>query len=387
MVELSTEAVLGAARRRSGLPDVYSAGLGNRLECLLAHLDRDVGLDEDGKRAAFECAVELLVNRAGLLADRERFPGLREERIERPVFVTGLPRSGTTLMHALLAEHPGNRAPRLWEVVRPSPPPGLAAPDDPRIAKADAEVAAMLDQHPSLLAFHPYFDRLAQTIMECEAFGALDVRNVYNTYWLNVPAVLQVHLGGDDVGLFDWQRMMLQALQYRREPKRWVLKGTEHHARLDGLKTVFPDAIVVWLHRDPLRFVPSLLELLAGWFEGVLRQPVDRTVLGPMFLDAYHGMLEAGLASPWSGHPDTAHVLYADFVKDPIGTIGDLHDRYDLPFGDRAARAMQAWYDDPANRGDRHGRTSYSLEAFGMTADDIDRRLGDYRARFGIPYE
>jgi len=165
------------------------------------------------------------------------------------------------------------------------------------------------------------------------------------------------------------------------------LKGTEHHARLDGLKAVFPDAIVIWVHRDPLKFVPSLLELLSGWFEGVLGQPVDRPTMGPMFLAAYQAMLEAGLASAVCDHPDTCHVLYADFIADPVAAIAKIYARYGLPFDDDAAHAMEAWYGDPANRGDRHGRSAYSLDAFDMTAEDIDRQLARYRARFGIPYE
>jgi hypothetical protein len=370
---------------------VYERGLSDRLARLLAHLDTDLGLDAAGRHAAFDSVLELVTNRALLLADRERYPAIAEERIERPITVTGLPRSGTTLMHALLAEHPGNRAPLLWEVVRPSPPPGISAPDDPRVALADVEVAEWTRQQPTLLQFHPYFDRLSHTIMECEAFGALDLRNVYNTAYFRVPAVLQVQLGGeghqDQVAVYAFQRQVLQALQWQRPARRWALKGTEHHARLGGLKEVFPDAIVVWLHRDPLRFVPSLLELLSGWFEGVLGQPIDRPVMGPVFLGMYKAMLDAGLASPLVDHPDVCHVLYADFIKDPVAQIGGIYERYALPFTAEAERAMRSWYDNPANRGDRHGKVAYSLEAFGMTADDIDSLLAGYRARFAIPYE
>lgn len=385
--ELSAAGVLAATRDRSGLEDVYEDGLDDRLEVLVAHLDGDLGLDPVGKAAAFDSVVELLTNRALLLSDRERHPEITDERIERPIFVTGMPRSGTTLMHALLAEHPGNRAPLWWEVVRPSPPPGISPSDDPRVGIADREVAEMLDQNPLMLQFHPYFDRLSNTIMECEPFGASDLRNVYNTAYFRVPAILQVELGGDEVALFEWQRKVLQALQYEREPKRWALKGTEHHARLEGLKAVFDDAIVIWVHRDPLKFVPSLLELLTEWFGKVTGAELDRPQMGQMILAQYKQMLDAGLASPLVDHPDLCHVLYADFIPDPVGEIGRIHERYGLPMSSGDATSMQTWLDDPANRGDRHGKGEYSLEEFGMTLEQLDEIFAPYRKKFGIPYE
>jgi hypothetical protein len=385
--ELTSGAVLDAARERTGLDDLHESGLGDRLDRLVAHLDTELGLDDEGKLAGFDAVVELVSNRALTLADRERHPGITEEVIERPIFVTGMPRSGTTVMHALLGEHTASRAPRWWEVMRPSPPPGISAPDDPRREIADREVAEMLKANPLMLQFHPYFDRLSETIMECEPFGATDLRNVYNTAYFRVPAILQVQLGGDDEALFEWERKVLQALQYEREPARWALKGTEHHARLAALKAVFGDAIVVWVHRDPLKFVPSLMELLCEWFGSVMGVELDRPEMGRVFLAQYKAMLDAGMASSYVDHPDVCHVLYADFIADPVGAIRTIHERYDLEFADRDAAAMQAWLADPSNSGARHGKTSYSLEQFEMTPGELDEMLAEYRAKFSIPYE
>ncbi|HTK66793.1 MAG TPA: sulfotransferase [Pseudonocardia sp.] len=391
---LGVDDLYAAARARTGLDDLHEAGLGDRPARLLEHINTHPALDDAGRRAGFECVLEQVSNRALLLADRGRYPEIAAERIERPLIVTGMPRSGTTLLQSLLAEHPGSRTPLLWEVVRPSPPvgisPGVSDGTDPRIARADEDVSEMLADQPSLLRFHPVFDRLSATLMECEPFGAMDLRNLYNTAYWQVPTILQADLGSGhehDVATYTFQRTVLQALQWRCPRRRWTLKGTEHHARLDALKEVFPDAIVVWLHRDPLRFVPSLLELLAGWFEGVTGAPVDRKVVGPMFLGMYKGMLEAGLASPVSRHPDTYHLRYADFIADPIAEIEKLHGHYDLPFGDDARAAMKAWYDDPRNKGDRHGKSAYDLTDFGMSEEQIDGELKEYRDRFEIPYE
>lgn len=380
-----------ATRERTGLTDLHTdAGFDDRATRLLAHIVEHPALDEAGRRAGFDCVLEQVTNRTLLLEDRLKHPGIAQERIERPLIVTGMPRSGTTLLQSLLAEDPGNRTPLLWEVVRPSPPIGLSPPDDGRRAQADADVSAMLADQPSLLRFHPVFDRLSATLMECEPFGAMDLRNLYNTAYWRVPTILRADLGSGhehDVATYEFQRQVLQALQWRGPDQRWTLKGTEHHARLGALKEVFPDAVVVWLHRDPLRFVPSLLELLAGWFEGVTGAPVDRRELGPMFLGMYKRMLEAGLNSPVSEHPDTYHLRYADFIDDPVAEIERLYRHYDLPFTDDAGKAMHAWYADPANSGRRHGHTRYDLTDFGMTEAGIDAELAGYRKRFDIPYE
>ncbi len=388
---MDVDDLYAAARERTGLADLHvDKRFDTRARTLLAHIAGHPALDDAGRQAGFASVLEQVTNRALLLEDRRRHPEIAAERIERPLIVTGMPRSGTTLLQSLLAEDPGSRTPLLWEVVRPSPPVGLSGPDDRRRAQADADVSAMLAAQPSLLQFHPVFDRLSATLMECEPFGAMDLRNLYNTAYWRVPTILQADLGSGhehDVATYEFQRSVLQALQWRAPKQRWTLKGTEHHARLGALKEVFPDAIVVWLHRDPLRFVPSLLELLAGWFEGVTGAPVDRRELGPMFLGLYRQMLEAGLASPISEHPDTYHLRYADFTKDPVAEIERLYRRYDLPFGDQARNAMHAWYADPANSGRRHGHTRYDLADFGMTEAGIDAELADYRKRFDIPYE
>jgi len=385
---LDEGAVLAAARERTGLDDLYEAGLDDRLTRLLAHLDTELGLDEAGKRTAFDAVLELVVYRALMLADRERYPEITKERIERPIFITGLPRSGTTLLHALFAEHPDNRAPLWWEVMRPSPPPGISPPDDPRIALTDRDVTEMLKRVPIALQFHPYFDRLSQTIMECEAFGSLDFRNVYNpSPYFRVPAVLTVQLGGDDVALYEFQRKALQALQWRRPRRRWALKGTEHHARLDALKEVFPDAIVIWVHRDPLKSIPSIMELLHGYFSGMAERPLDRNVVGPQVVALYKSMTDAALASPVIDDPDTCHVQYTDFVTDPIGQVRAVCNRYDLGWTAAAGAALKTWIEDPFNKGNRHGGAKYSLELFQMTEAELDANFTEYRERFGIPYE
>jgi hypothetical protein len=385
---LAPEAVLNTARALEGRGDLHEAGVMDRLERLLTHLDRDLGLDAHGRQMAHETVADLVARRAALLEDRERYPEITQEVIERPLIVTGQARSGTTLLHSLIAADPNSRAPAWWDSMRPSPPPGISPPDDPRIAQMTAEMAAIVALQPNLLQSHPYFDEGGPALMECEKIAVLDLRYTFRSAFFRIPATLQIKLDDDDwTTLYAFHRMVLQALQWRRPKKRWALKGTEHHAHLGELKAIYPDAAIIWIHRDPQKVVPSTLELIASLAEGFTGKPVDRPTFGRLTLQRYQATLNAAMASPLIDHPDVVHLRYADFAADPVGNVECAYRRHGLPFNDGVRAAMQAWYDSPANKGDRHGKFRYDLSAFDMTTDDIEAAMSGYRARFNIPFE
>jgi hypothetical protein len=336
---------------------------------------------------AHETVVDILERRARLFADRERYPDLTKEEIRQPLIVTGQARSGTTLLHSLIAADPNSQSPAWWDSMRPSPPPGISPADDPRIEQMNREMAELVRLQPNLLQSHPYFDQGAHALMECEKLCMLDFRYVFRSTFYRVPAYVSMSLDADPVEFYQFHRMVLQALQWRRPSRRWALKGTEHHANLPALKTVYPDAIVIWIHRDPLKVVPSVLEMLASLSEGVSGKPADRPAFGRQVLRRYQTTLETAMASPMIDHPDVYHMRYIDFAANPVGSVEAVYRRYGLPFPADTAAAMQAWCDAPQNRGDRYGKFQYSLAAFDLTPADIEASMAPYRARFDIPYE
>ena len=386
-VRLDVDAVLAAARKASGLADLHEQEALGRLDVLTRHFDRDLGLDRSGRAAALEILSDLVAQRARLLTDRSRYPDIRDERIERPIFVAGFGRSGTTLLHMLLAADPGNRAPEWWETRFPSPPPGISAPDDPRHELADREMAEILEVVPGLRQAHPYFDAGGAAAVEDEGIWALDLRAIRRTIYFRVPAQITVRLEADPLGAYEFHRKVLQALQWKTPRRRWVLKGLTHHENLPALKAVYPDAIVIWLHRDPQRTFPSWAELTFLHDEGMARRPLDRRVFGRTFLETFSRTLDAAVASPLSSDPDVVHLQYAELRADPIGTLRSIYGRFDLPFDEAVEAAMRGWLDDPANRSDRHGKFLYPLEPFGVTPDELEARAAGYRARFGVPRE
>ena len=198
-------------------------------------------VDPGGEGAAAVNCSWLLTDRLRFMADHECL-GLEAEPVEHPLFVTGAPRSGTTLLHALLSVDPAARALRFWEVMHPSPPPGPARADDPRRDLADAEWRAINEKLSAWLVCHPYNDMLGNGLPECERTWAFDFRVLTPTAWWRVPMGMVVGgLPADPHAQYAIHRKMLQAIQHGRPERRWVLKGF-HGPRLDALFATYPDA-------------------------------------------------------------------------------------------------------------------------------------------------
>lgn len=189
--QLDAAELLRAAEAETGLHNYGDPTLPERFTVAAGHLN-GLGMDADGVRAARVCHW-LLTSRLEFIADRNRYP-IGDEVIEAPMFVTGEPRSGTTLMHALMSVDPHGRALRFWEVMYPSPPPGLAASDDPRREQADADWREINTKMPKWLHSHPYNDMLGDGLPEDERTWAFDFRVMTPTAWWRVP--MQSLVGG-----------------------------------------------------------------------------------------------------------------------------------------------------------------------------------------------
>ena len=221
---LDAAALLTAATAQTGLSDYGDSTLPERFAVAVEHLN-NLGMDAAGVAAATEVCRWLLTSRLELLEDRNRYP-IAAETIAAPMFVTGEPRSGTTLMHALMSVDPHARALRFWEVMYPSPPPGLAGPDDRRRARADDDWREINAKMPKWLHSHPYNDMLGDGLPEDERTWAFDFRVMTPTAWWRVP--MQSLVGGlavDATAQYRLHKAMLQQLQYARPRKYWVLKG------------------------------------------------------------------------------------------------------------------------------------------------------------------
>lgn len=380
MTILDSDVLIADAKESTGLTDFGDDTLPERVALVVERLN-SADLDETGSRAAALTINGLLTSRLHFMADRVRMP-LAAERITAPLLATGEPRSGTTLLHALLAEDETSRALRFWEVMYPSPPPGPAAADDPRRAQADADWREILDRIPPWIVSHPYNDLLGDGLPECERTWAFDFRATNPSAWWRVPVTIQ-NFTQDHHAQYALHHMMLQHIQYARPPKRWVLKGF-HGRRLGALFDTYPDARIVWVHRDPVQVLASQI-VAFGQINESLAGALDWTQYAKATIEGSRANFHAYLIDPFVDDPRIHHVRYRDFVADPVATIGGFYDFAEVPFTAHAEHAMRDYL--ATNRSDRYGKFTYSTDVLPVPVQQLHDEFAPYRERFGIDIE
>jgi Sulfotransferase family len=377
-------ALLLAAERATGLCDFGDNWSRSSLDNVVAFLNGDAGLSPVRRAAAYQQLVDVLSGRLRLIEDRRRYPGIEREEIEAPLIVMGFGRSGTTFLHSLIAEDPGNRAPAYWEVARPSPPPSLARPDDPRIDAGHLDIKAWLDSIPGFITQHPYWDQGALALMECESFYVYNLSHHYPIQESQIPFGTKWAVDVEEQTRYEFHRSFLQQLQYGGPPRRWALKGVDHQFYLTGLRAVYHDARLVWAHRDPVQVMGSLLEVTHLLTEGTGGDTADRTAFAHAWLNRHRTNLDKAMGNPLSGDPAICHVRYPDLTADPISAVRLVYEHFDLPIAGEHEARMQSWLADPANQSDRHGKWTYSLEHYGVDPGYVSELFADYRERFGV---
>jgi hypothetical protein len=384
-IRFDEQALLDAARRQTRLDDFGDDGFQEPLRRILEGLEAEARLTPLGRVVAHHDLLGLLVNRLRLVEDRRRQPAIADERVRRPLFIVGLPRTGTTLLHHLIAQDPASRVAQAWEVMSPSPPPERGRYEsDPRIADAARKLQWLDWLAPEFKTIHPLGARLA---IECIAILSHSLRSsrFHTTYRL--PSY-QAWLRGQDLRpAYALHRRFLQHLQWRAPAERWVLKAPAHFHALDALFATYPDAVVVQTHRDPRTVLGSVASLTLI-LQQAFAEPLDLAEIGREVTDSWtaglgramHFRREGGISAE-----RFVDVRYRELVRDPVGTIRRIYRQLDLPFTPQAERRMRAHL--AAYPQNKHGRHQYDLESFGLDGPSLDRRFRAYREFFAIEPE
>lgn len=379
---LDADALLNAAKAQTGLSDWGDATFEERF-AKAVDMIRGANMNAEGQRIAVTNINWLLTDRLRFFDDHVKYR-LDREVIERPLFVTGEPRSGTTLLHALLSVDPNARALRFWEVMHPTPPPGLAQADDARRALADSEWREINARLPNWLLSHPYNDMLGNGLPEDERSWAFDFRVLTPTAWWRVSMGMVVGgLPSDPPAQYRIHRMMLQAIQHGRPKKYWVLKGF-HATRFPAFFDCYPDARVLYIHRDPVQSIASRIKMASDLTEGltgsvdVKQQSKIHTALGRA---GFHAILN----NPMINDPRIHHVRYQDFMADQVGTIRKFYEFAGYPWTVEAETAMRGYLAN--NKGDRYGKFVYSTDLIDGDINALHEEFAPYRERFGIDIE
>jgi hypothetical protein len=379
---LDPDQLLARAQEVTGLADWGDDTFAERFGLAVGYIRR-AGMDEAGQRSGAGNCMWMLTSRLKFFEDFKRYP-IGEEKVERPLFATGEPRSGTTFLHALLSVDPKGRALRFWEIMYPGPPPGLAAADDPRRARADDDWRDIIRRMPKWLVSHPYNDMLGNGLPECERTWNFDFRVMTATAWWRVPMhMVNSGLPADPRAQYRIHRMMLQYCQYAKSQKYWVLKGF-HGGRLAELFAVYPDAHIIWVHRDPVEMIASLVTFSAE-LEEMLTGSVDKAALAQVQLKMARNNYRNALENPLMRDPRIHHVRYRDLVSDPVTTICGFYKSAGVAFGPENEESIRSYMRD--NKADRYGKFTYSKDAIGVDIDALNEEFAPYRERYGLDIE
>lgn len=385
-MRLDASEIIRSAGYATGHFDVLDGGFMQRLEAFTEWLNQNGHLSAEQAMVARHQILLVVITRLLLAVDRKRIPAIAQEKIERPIFVIGYSRTGTTLLHSLLAADPAHQGPMWWQTHQPSPPPGEMPVARGRMEAAQREMDSWNQYTPGMLAMHPYWDDGVHTLIEDEEIHTIDFQNVYPTLLFRIPALAIMNLGdtADPRACYAFQKQFLQHLQWQQPKRRWVLKGCAHQFQLKDLFAEFPDAICIWPHRDPVEVHQSTLAISSVLYHAITNGKIDWHQFAQGYIQATRAGIDRVLADPLVDDPRIVHLRFEDLTKDPIGVLQSVYARFGLPFTAEADQLMRRWLDDPAHRPDRYGRYPYSLEPFGLKAADIARTFANYSERFGL---
>jgi hypothetical protein len=384
-LRLDEKALLDKAGKQTGLDDFGDDSFREAMRVLFRAYETEAEFSFVGRICVRGDTLRLLSNRLRLVADRRRHPAIADEVIRRPLFITGLPRSGTTFLHALLAQDPAHRAPQVWEVMYPSPPPERASyAANPRITTTARQLKWLDWLMPGFETVHLIDARLPQ---ECIAITSHDFRSYTFESMYAVPSYRAWHDRQDKRLEYEFHRHFLQHLQWRCPGQRWVLKAPSHLLALEGLLQVYPDACILLTHRDPLKVLASC----ASFTEVLRRGFSDHIDKASIAREVRQRWVEgAGLAVKYRQAPGNLQqqlfdVHYAELLRDPMSMVRRIYTHFDLELSAAAETAMERFLlANPKNKGGVH---RYSLEEFGLNPAEERRRFQFYLDFFGIEPE
>ncbi|WP_336968577.1 sulfotransferase [Sphingobium aromaticiconvertens] len=351
------------------------------LDVLLADANK-AGLSDSGHARMQTSLVDLLSNRLKTTAYLEQRPELLDRPIERPVFVFGIPRTGTTLLNNLLACDPARRSPLTWEIDDPVPPATSAT------LKSDPRATARLEQEKAMLAARPemgkYYRNSAVYPNECIFFMAHDFKALALESRGKLPNYRDWLFSTDMTSAYTYHKRFLQLLQ-ADAPGTWNLKMPSHSLWLDTIKAVYPDARLVWTHRDPFTAMGSFCSIISLAHMGFMGR-VNTDWLKENC--TYQAVLHAERMLDYRdkhGQDSMIDVHYADLMADPMAAMRRLYVSLGDVLTPEAEAAMQAWLD--ANPQGKFGKHDYKLAQYGLSVEELAPKFERYLSRYDIARE
>jgi hypothetical protein len=386
-VELTEDAVLAAARERARLDDFGPEDFRPRLRLVLSEAAWE-GHSDLTRLAIFSKLVDVCANRLLVMDVLRRHPEIHEQEIVAPLVVAGLPRSGTTHLLNLIAADGRFQSLPYWEVLRPVAllPEDAPEPDgvDPRWARCQASWEQTQAMNPYIRAYHPLDP---DHISEDGELQLLDIASYTWEWWMQAPNWRDHYLATDQRPHYEFQRTMMKLLQWQRgEAKRWIVKAPQHFEQLPAIMDVFPDAMVVFTHRDPVASFQSIATMLV-YAARTRDRELDAQGIYDYWLDRVGRLLDAYLGDV-DGVPEGQRfdVLFGEFMQDDVAMVRRIYAAAGIPMTDAALGELSRFM-ETHGRGE-HGRIAFDLRAdFGVDPADVRERFGAYCDRVPVGVE
>ncbi len=381
--KFSVEALIGQARAQTGLErfdsESFREGLGIMVGDINASLE---DRSESGLQRLQGSMVGALANRLKITEYLAKRPELLQRKIEKPVFVFGIPRTGTTLVSNLLAADPGRRSPLTWEIDDPVPPATSAT------LKTDPRALARLEIEKKMLAARPEMGKYYRGSAIYPNEDVFIMSNDFKTLmWESMgymPTYRDWIFSTDATSAYEYHRKFLQVLQ-ADAPGIWNLKMPSHALFLETLLKVYPDARLIWTHRDPYTATGSFCSLLKLGHGSNMKQ-IDMDWMRTNYpWQAKQHADRIMDARAKIGHDRIVDVHYADLMRNPVETMRGVYKKIGDDFTGGAEQGMQAWIDD--NPQEKFGRHEYKLGQFGLTVDDLKPMFERYLSEYDVERE
>lgn len=380
-IRFDPQLIEAAARKTVQYENFGSDRYRHPLELLCQDYDRDQNLTPLGKLVCQKSLVHVLSNRLKIQQAVETDPEITRENIRRPLFILGLPRTGTTLLYNLLAEDPAARPLMFWESMSPAPPPRTENyASDPRIARGRQRVQRLNQIFPELKHIHEFRgdgpEECLGLLMNCLLTPFMRGEITRYRQWLDDVPDAEV-----DAAYAEY-RLQLQLLQRHVQRDHWILKCPSHLYGLGSILKTFPDAAVVQTHRDLSQAVPSLCSL-GGVVEQLCYRKIDKSWIGLYTLRTIEQMLDRGVRGRDAVDPQGERVLDLNFqniVADPIGVVRKIYERFSYPFTPEFEAALK--HKVATDQHAHQPKHAYRLSEFSLTEIDLTQRFRDYSDRF-----
>ena len=379
IVDLSESALLAEAQAKANLTDFGGDDFREGLRALLGMYDTTARLSPQGRKGTRRRVLELLTNRLFIQDAFAEHPEIKARAIRRPMYLTGLPRTGTSALFNLLAIDEASRPLLYWEGCYPYPARGVApGATDPRLVALRQSLARLREKDPEFAKIH---EVTADGPEECVQLLAHTLGGVQLGVEPLISPYREWFEKQDLRAPYAYYADLLRMLDWQRPGERWLLKSPAHLWALDVLVGMFPDACIIQTHRDPAQIIGSYCSMVAMLMRS--REAVDARELGPTVLEYLARSVERGMAARDKlGSARFVDVSYRQFVKDPIGAAERVYDAFQLELLPRTVDAMRKHIaDHPQNK---HGSHTYTLADYGLSAEMVSQRLACYMERFEL---